>query len=224
MERQTLIERLGKGIYRQNRSHPLRVCIDGIDAAGKTTLADELALYLQLKDREIIRVSADNFHNPASVRKSQGDLSPQGFYKDSFNDKALIQHVLKPLSPGGNRLYHTSTFDLEKDKPALSPQKQASQDAILLIDGIFLLRPALVNYWDLSIYLDISFENSTRRGTLRDANLLGSSANAERRYRLRYNPGQKLYLLEVHPLDRADIIIDNNKLEDPEFVKIPSDF
>ncbi len=224
MDRKELIKTLGEGIYRQNPSHPLRVAIDGIDAAGKTSLADELAQYLQQKDREVIRASVDAFHNPASVRKAQGDLSPQGFYHDSFNNEALIQYLLHPLSPGGNRLYHTSVFDLINDQPALSSPKQASQNAILLLDGIFLLRPVLIKYWDLRFYLDISFENSIKRGSLRDTNIFGSATAAKRRYRLRYIPGQKLYHSEARPLDRADIIIDNNKLADPEFIKLSPDF
>lgn len=224
MNRKILIQRLGEGIYQQNHSDPLRVAIDGIDAAGKTTLADELAQYLRQYDRQVIRVSEDNFHNPASVRKAQGDLSPQGFYQDSYNDEALIQYVLEPLSPGGNRLYRTSAYDLEKDQPSPVPEKRAMPDAILLVDGIFLLRQVLINYWDLSIFMEISFENSALRGTLRDVNLLSSSNEIEDKYRLRYIPGQKLYLSKAHPLDRADIIIDNNKTEGPEIIKIPSDF
>lgn len=224
MNRKILIKRLGERIYQQNRSHPLKVAIDGIDAAGKTTLADELARYLSQYDREVIRVSEDNFHNPASVRKAQGDLSPQGFYQDSFNDETLIQYVLEPLSPDGNKLYRTSGFNLKMDESSPSSVKRAMVDAILLVDGIFLLRPALIRYWDLSIYLDISCENSIIRGTLRDTNLLEPSTKTERRYRRRYIPGQKLYLSEAHPLDRADIIIDNNVIEDPEFIKFPSDF
>jgi uridine kinase len=224
MERKGLIESLGEGIYRRNQSHPLRVAIDGIDAAGKTSLADELAKHLRKKDREIIRASVDDFHNPAQIRKSKGDLSPDGYYQDSFNYNALIRCLLTPLGPGGNRLYQEKVFDLDHNRPVKSPIKEASQDAILIIDGIFLLRPELSPFWDLSIYLDISFKNATHRGALRDAERIGSFAEAQRRYRDRYVPGQKLYHLEANPLDKADILIDNNTLEYPEFIKVPPDF
>lgn len=47
------------------RTHPLRVlrvAIDGPDAAGKTTLADDLAAHLTGRGRPVIRASVDDFH------------------------------------------------------------------------------------------------------------------------------------------------------------------
>ncbi len=42
MTRQPLLQQLADLLISLERSHPLRVAITGIDAAGKTTLADEL--------------------------------------------------------------------------------------------------------------------------------------------------------------------------------------
>jgi uridine kinase len=39
--------------------HPTRVAIDGVDAAGKTTLDDELAEVLRERGRGVIRASID---------------------------------------------------------------------------------------------------------------------------------------------------------------------
>ena len=43
MNRSALLDRLAQAIDLAPRFHPLRVAIDGIDAAGKTSLADQLA-------------------------------------------------------------------------------------------------------------------------------------------------------------------------------------
>ena len=40
-ERQNLVRNLASRIVEVVRPHPIRVAIDGVDAAGKTTLADE---------------------------------------------------------------------------------------------------------------------------------------------------------------------------------------
>ena len=44
--RQAVLNQLAAGIAALRPPHPLRVAIDGIDAAGKTTMADELATIL----------------------------------------------------------------------------------------------------------------------------------------------------------------------------------
>lgn len=42
MTRKHILQQLANEILTLRHTHPLRVAIDGIDAAGKTTLADEL--------------------------------------------------------------------------------------------------------------------------------------------------------------------------------------
>jgi len=46
----------------------VRTAIDGPDAAGKTTLADELAVALRERGRDVIRASIDGFHRPRRER------------------------------------------------------------------------------------------------------------------------------------------------------------
>jgi uridine kinase len=70
--------------------HPARVAIDGVDAAGKTTLAGELAARLP----GATRVSADDFLRPREERYRRGRESPLGYYLDSFDHDALRAAVL----------------------------------------------------------------------------------------------------------------------------------
>jgi len=214
-----LINQISKRIHGLPSINPVRVAIDGVDASGKTFLADEIAVSLKRGNRQVIRVTADGFHNPKSIRYEKGSLSPEGFYYDSYNYKALTKNLLEPLSPNGDRQYQTAMFDVVKDQSIASPALTADDDAILIMDGIFLLRPEILPYWDLTIYLVIDFTNSMPRGITRDAELIGSYSEAERRYRDRYVPGQQLYHREANPLDKADILIDNNILENPQFLR-----
>jgi hypothetical protein len=50
----------------------LRIAVDGVDGAGKTHLADELARALRLFALPIIRASVDGFHNPRSAGRGLG--------------------------------------------------------------------------------------------------------------------------------------------------------
>jgi uridine kinase len=68
---------------------PARVAIDGVDAAGKTTLADELAGMLPAAGR----LSADAYLRPAEERYLRGRESPEGYYLDSFDHPRLREAV-----------------------------------------------------------------------------------------------------------------------------------
>jgi uridine kinase len=166
------IRKLAEIISGLEYTRPLRVAIDGVDAAGKTTLAAELAPVIADFGRSVIRASIDGFHNPRDVRYRQGTDSPQGYYQDSFNTRAILRELLIPLGPDGDRKYRQSVFDYRSDEPIVAPQSAAPEDAILLFDGIFLMRPAIVTHWDYRIFVDISFGEAIRRGVERDCRQL----------------------------------------------------
>jgi uridine kinase len=60
----------------------VRVAIDGVDGAGKTTFANELAEVVGGLGRPVIRASVDGFHNPRVVRYAQGKQSAIGFFRE----------------------------------------------------------------------------------------------------------------------------------------------
>jgi len=221
---ETLLKYLAQNIAQMRCTHPLRIAVDGVDASGKTCFADGLAIALEGSRREVIRVSVDGFHNPKSVRRQRGDLSPEGFFHDSYDYSKLIRNLLQPLGSGGSLRFQTQVFDLVEDKPVNLPFQTTTQDAILLMDGIFLLRPELLPFWDLKIFLEADFKTTIQRGASRDAALYGSREMAEERYRKRYIPGQEIYLRLARPFAKADILIDNNDLEDPELLTSPENF
>ena len=68
---------------------PLRVAVDGPPAAGKTTLADELALLLRSRGREVIRASTESFHLPRAQRYRHGEFSPEANYHETFDYDTL---------------------------------------------------------------------------------------------------------------------------------------
>ena len=64
-ERSGCLETLVGLILRVDRPHPVRVAIDGPDAAGKTILADELVPLIERSGRPVVRASIDRFHRLA---------------------------------------------------------------------------------------------------------------------------------------------------------------
>lgn len=82
--------------------HPLRVAVDGVTAAGKTTLAGELATLSRERGRPAIHLSLDGFHRPRVERHRQGRDSAVGYYQDAYAvllvDGTFLQRPqLRPL-------------------------------------------------------------------------------------------------------------------------------
>lgn len=203
-----LVNGLADLIMTHRPPHVLRVAVDGPDTAGKTTLADALAAELRER-RTPIRVSVDGFHRPRALRYRRGPLSPEGYFDDSFDHDAIRRLVLEPLGPGGDRWYRPAGFDFRTDTPREEPPRQAPADAVLLFDGVFLLRPELRAHWDLRIFVDVTPEEALRRALVRDADLLGGADAVRERYHRRYLPGQRLYRQRCSPAAHADVVIDN---------------
>jgi len=216
MKRSQLLDELTCRILLIEQPHPVRVAIDGPDAAGKTTLADELRALLQARGQSVIRASIDSFHNPRRIRYRRGATSPEGYYYDSFNYGVLIESLLSPLGPSGSRQYRSAVFDYRADSEVHAPIQLAEINAVLLLDGVFLLRGELIEYWDFTIFVEASFETTLARAERRNQASFGSLAKA--RYEQRYMPGQKLYFETCRPKELARVIVNNNDLQNPELL------
>src|SRR5215213_2063869 len=119
--RPDLLDRLAEEIGAAMTTHPLRVAIDGPPAAGKTTLADELAVVLRAQGREVIRASIEGFLLPRSQRYRRGEDSAEGCYHDSFDFDALHRALLDPLGPGGDRRFQQAVYDKGTDTALSQP-------------------------------------------------------------------------------------------------------
>nr|WP_234380606.1 hypothetical protein [Streptomyces sp. CMB-StM0423] len=86
---------------------------------------------------------------------------------------------------------------------------------MLLFDGVFLLRPELLDRWDLRIFVSVPFEETAVRDRVRSTAPAGSAADIERSWRDRYIPAQQLYFATARPTEHADIVVYNEQLHRP---------
>lgn len=191
-----------------------RVAIDGVDGAGKSTFAKKLTTFVENLGRPVIHSTVDGFHNPRDIRFKNGK-GPESFYYDSYNYSRLKEVLLDPLSPKGNLNYIPEIFNVDKNESVAAVTKLASGSEVLIFDGIFLHRPELRDYWDYSISLDVTFENSIPRGAQRG----GSSPEILAPSNERYIGGQKIYLSECRPQARASMLIVFNNLDSPKIIR-----
>jgi len=207
---QQLVIQLASIILEHKRDLPLRVGIDGIDAAGKTILAERIASCLTKNGHPVIRASIDGFHNPSIIRHQRGSYSPEGYYYDSFNYELLKSCLLEPLEPEGNKVCSLKVFDFKTDTEIHADEIKATNASILLFDGVFLFRREIEKYWDLKIFVDVDFQTNLMRALERDGYLFSDENEILRKYQERYIPGQRIYLEAEKPMLKADIVVDNN--------------
>lgn len=192
----------------------VRVAVDGVDGAGKTTFADELAEVLAAAARVTIRASVDGFHHCRARRYRRGRRGWEGFWLDAFDVEQLRSELLDPLQPGGSGRYRQAVQDLARDQSLALPYDLAPLTAVLLLDGVFLHRDELVDCWDLSIFLEVPFEISVARMAARDGGDPDPDAPSVRRY----VQAQRHYLEAASPRARATIVIDNSDIEQPVLI------
>jgi uridine kinase len=65
-------------------------------------------------------------------------------------------------------------YDGQTDSAVSEPISVAPVDAVLIFEGVFLMRPELIDRWDLRIFVSARFEETVARARIRDAALYGS--------------------------------------------------
>ena len=191
---------------------PRLVGIDGVDGAGKTVFADELAHVLRGRGTRVVRVSIDGFHRPRVERYRRGRASAEGYFRDSFDIDALLEVVIAPLKPGCSGTVRTAVFDYRMDSPVPGELVPVAAGDVVLLDGVFLHQDALADVWDLSVLLRAPLAVAIARMAERDGMPMDD------RIMRRYREGQRMYLAECSPERRASIVIDHTDVTAPRVV------
>ena len=89
---------------------------------------------------------------------------------------------------------------------------------VVVVDGIFLQRPELVELWDAAVWIEADLNVAAERALERDLPRLDSIDKEHERYRFRYLPAQRRYIEEQRPHERATFVLRNTGLDEPELV------
>ncbi|WP_285113552.1 hypothetical protein [Leifsonia sp. fls2-241-R2A-40a] len=127
------------------------VAVDAADAGGP--FADDLAEVFREAGADTFRASLRNFHQSRAYRTRLGPETPESYYRDGYDYVTLRRVLLDPFRLGGSAGFQTAAFDEERDQPVEARWLTAGPDAVLVVDGEFLLRPSLRDGWNASILL-----------------------------------------------------------------------
>jgi uridine kinase len=187
----------------------LRVGVDGLTAAGKTSFGHELAEQISGTGRPVLRASLDDFKRPWRERHRYDRESGKGYYRNAFDYPTARRLLLEPAGATGSGRCVLCAIDPLTQVDHSTVVTVAASDAVLIVDGVFAFRPELDDLWDYRIWLEIDPELSVRRGGERDGATAGSI------HRDRYLVAERLYLAEVDPVSRVDVVVDNTDFAAP---------
>jgi uridine kinase len=202
--------------YQKNK--PIIIAFDGVDTSGKTVMANNVYRILRNNNKNAVRISIDKFHNPKNIRLQKGELSPEGYFYDSFNLNKIFEYIINPIKNNGEYIF-LGIYDYKVEKEVIPEKIKIENDLIILFDGIFMNRDELYNLWDISIFLDIEFKTVLKRAIIRDKEYFRTIENVKEKYKKRYIPGEKIYLKLCKPKERATIVINNNDYNEPKIIK-----
>lgn len=203
----TIFEEIHNEIKARKGMSAFVIGVNGVDTSGKTMFAKSLSNYLFTNGYNTQLVHIDDFHNPNHIRKS-GNNPIDSYYQNAFNIELLCNEILEPISKGKEISKTLTLLDLESDQFTNIQEYHINKETIVIIEGVLLYREPLYRYFDLKIFLDISFNEVLRRASLRDVPIYGEEFLDK--YRNKYIPIQKKYIAEHNPIIHSDIVIDNN--------------
>ena len=168
---------------RQNT--PYIIGINGIDCAGKTTLAKDL-----------------------SGRLEQSGIKNQVFHIDDFNNPKVEKETYRAFASGNWNendfdRYYESIIDFQKAREAI--KKVAAINEIVIVEGIFIFRQKLKITFDYRIYLEVDASVALARFEQR-RRLIGDARSVEIFEDIWVRAHNK-YVSEVNPQKISNLII-----------------
>ena len=161
----------------------------------------------------------DDFKHPWRDARERGydRETGEGYYRNAYDFRSAVDLLLVPAGPDGNGEVVLCAHDPLKGIDHRATFVTAPDDAVLIVDSVFAQRPEYNAYWDFRIWLEVKPEVAVARGIGRDLDAEGID-EATRVRRDRYGPAEEIYIAEVRPISKSDLIIDNNDYSRPKIL------
>jgi uridine kinase len=197
------------GLFPRGR---ILVGVDGLDGAGKTTFASDLATAIGETGVSAAAVSLDAFHTERAMRHRPPD-DARTWYEHAYDYEAFRERTVVPFRRGEPvALEHRSRVEdrVLDDPPTFQPEERA----VLVVEGVFALRPELRGIWHTSALLDVPIDLAFARCVDRDGWDPAEDAILNRTF----FGAERIYLHEVHPRRVANASFDVTDVAHPRRV------
>lgn len=187
------------------------LAIDGRGGSGTSRLSHELRVAFARAETTSFAASVTDFKQVRSVRERQGADSVIGYYDDTYNLSELKRNLLEPFMLGGSASFVLRSYDAETESFVEPDWESTGRDAVLIVEGEFLARPALTSSWHWFLRVEAADDVRGARLQARDGShpLLTHPSHARR------EAAHDHYERVADPFARADLLLDNTDWGSP---------
>lgn len=181
--------------------------ISGIDGCGKGYATARIVDRLETKGVRVAVINVDGWLNLPSTRFGSSNR-PEHFYLHAIRFEEMFAQLVLPLRD--RRSVRVSADYAEETATEYRRHVYEFQDIdVIALQGIYLLKGAFVSHYDLSVWIDCSFDTALERAMSRAQEGLPPEETA-RAYRTIYFPAQEIHFLRDDPKAVATLIVDND--------------
>jgi uridine kinase len=192
----------------QTQAAPLIVAVSGIDASGKSTIARRAVQALAELGINAAIVSVDHWHNPPEKRFSANNPG-ESFYRNAFRFDELCQVLIKPLRKLRELQVTIGLTRMPENKLFRHTYDFRGVD-VVIVEGIFLLKRELRGYFDMTLWVECSYQTALARALQRNQEAQ-SGAELLRDYQQIYFAAQEIHREKDAPREHADVVIENDR-------------
>jgi len=182
------------------------VAISGIDGSGKGYLTNKIASLLLKRGLNIANINLDGWLNLPDKRFSKIN-SAEHFYRYAIRFEELFGQLVFPLR-NRRSIYLEADFMEETATEYRKHIYSFEQVDVILLEGIYLLKHQFQSYYDLSFWIDCSFETALERAIARSQEGLSPEETIQAYQRI-YFPAQTIHF-EIDRPQRSAIARINN--------------
>jgi uridine kinase len=162
---------------------------------------------LESRGLRVATINIDGWLNLPAMRFDPADPA-EHFYRHAIRFEAMFAELVLPLRD--HRSVRVEADYAAETATAFTRRVYAYDDVdVIVLEGIFLLKPAFRPHYDLSVWIDCTFDTALERALARGQEQL-SRDETVRAYRTIYFPAEELHLARDDPRGAADIVVSND--------------
>ena len=183
------------------------VAITGIDGCGKGYLTAQLLKQLGTQGCRAAIITVDGWLNLPQARFDSTNPA-EHFYLHAIRFDEMFGQLVLPL-----RDRRSLRLEADYAEETATEYRRHIYDFeeldVILLEGIYLLKRPFQAYYDLSVWIECSFETALQRAIERAQEGLLPKATTEA-YRTIYFPAQEIHFRRDDPRSAATLIVNND--------------
>jgi uridine kinase len=183
------------------KKSPVVIAVDGGSGAGKSVFVQHIA-----KQTKASVIPLDDFYSADVPNTKWDEYTTKVKLNKVFHWERLATTAIKPLLRGDNAFWTTYDFlGIQKDgtyKQRLDLQK-LQPSSIIIIDGTFSASPAIIDFIDITILIDVPIEERHKRLSNRESSIF------LKEWHQRWDSVEDYYFNEIRPKDFYNLVINN---------------